>query len=73
MKNDVADRARDARADSREYHHGATVCVIKPFSARELASIINSVCLHVHRFKAENPVEAISVSTSKAALREPPE
>jgi len=55
------------------YYHGATVCVIKPFSARELASIINSVCLHVHPFEPEHPVEAISVSTSKASLREPPE
>ena len=55
------------------YRHGATACVIKPFTAGELASVINNLCLHVHPFGVEHPVEAISVSKSKASLREPPE
>jgi DNA-binding response OmpR family regulator len=39
------------------YHHGATVCVIKPFSARELASIISNVCSHAHPFGPEHPIK----------------
>ena len=55
------------------YHHGAAACVIKPFTAGELASVINNVCLHAHPFGPEHPVEAISIATPKASLREPPD
>lgn len=55
------------------YRHGATACVIKPFTGGELASIISNVCLHAHAFGVEHPVEAISLCTPKASLREPPE
>lgn len=55
------------------YRHGATACVIKPFTAGELASIISNVSLHAHAFGVEHPVEAISLCTPKASLREPPE
>lgn len=55
------------------YRHGATVCVTKPFSADDLASVISNVCLHAHRFGVEHPVEAISICTSKASLRVPPD
>ena len=55
------------------YRHGASVCVAKPFSVEELASIINNVCLHTHPLGVEHPVEAISICTSKASLRAPPD
>ncbi|MGZ5002392.1 MAG: hypothetical protein ACXWBM_04295 [Chthoniobacterales bacterium] len=55
------------------YRHGATVCVTKPFSVDELASVIDNVCLHTHPFGVEHPVEAISICTSKASLRVPPD
>lgn len=55
------------------YRHGATVCVKKPFSADELASVIDNVCLHSHLFGVEHPVEAISICGPKASLRVPPD
>jgi DNA-binding NtrC family response regulator len=55
------------------YSHGATVCVIKPFNAGDLASVIDNVCLHAHPFGPGHLVEPISVRTSKASLREPPD
>jgi DNA-binding response OmpR family regulator len=51
----------DPKMSPVAYHHGATVCVTKPFSVDELASVISNVCLHTHRFGPEKPVEAISV------------
>lgn len=61
------------RMTATAYRHGATICVTKPFSVEELASVIDNVCLHAHRFGVEHPVEAISVCTPKASLREPPD
>jgi DNA-binding response OmpR family regulator len=55
------------------YRHGATVCVTKPFSVEELASVIDNVCLHSHPFGVEHPVEAISICGPKASLRVPPD
>jgi DNA-binding response OmpR family regulator len=55
------------------YRHGASVCVTKPFSVEELASVIDNVCLHTHLFDVEHPVEAISICTPKAWLRPPPD
>ena len=55
------------------YRHGATVCVTKPFSVDELASVIDNVCLQSHPFGVEHPVEAISICTAKAPLRVPPD
>jgi DNA-binding NtrC family response regulator len=55
------------------HRHGATICVTKPFSADELASVINNVCLHTHPFGVGHPVEAISICTPKASLRVPPD
>ena len=49
----------DPKMSPMAYRHGATVCVTKPFSADELASVISNVCLHAHRFGVEHPVEAI--------------
>jgi DNA-binding NtrC family response regulator len=55
------------------YRHGATVCVMKPFTAGDLASVISNVCQHAHRSGPAHPVQAISVATPKASLREPPD
>jgi AmiR/NasT family two-component response regulator len=55
------------------YRHGATACVIKPFTAGELASVITNLCLHVHPFDVEHPVEAISIATPRSTLRQPPD
>jgi hypothetical protein len=55
------------------YRHGATVCVTKPFSVDELASVIDNVCLHTHPLGVEHPVEAISICGPKASLRAPPD
>ena len=73
----------DPRMSPVAYRHGATVCVTKPFSADELASVISNVCLHAHRFGVEHPVrhgesvpgrvEAISICTPRASLRAPPD
>ena len=63
----------DLKMSPVAYRHGATVCVAKPFSAGELASVISNVCLHAHRFGVQHPVEAISICTPKATLREPPD
>lgn len=63
----------DPKVSPVAYRHGATVCVTKPFSADELASVISSVCRHAHRFGVEHPVEAISIRTPKASLRAPPD
>lgn len=63
----------DPKMSPAAYRHGATVCVAKPFSAGELASVVTNVCSHAHRFGVEHPVEAISVCTSKASLRAPPD
>jgi DNA-binding response OmpR family regulator len=53
------------------YRHGATICVTKPFSVDELTSVINNVCLHMHPFGVEHPVDAISICGPKASLRAP--
>jgi DNA-binding response OmpR family regulator len=55
------------------YRHGATICVTKPFSVEELASVIDNVCLHTHPLGVAHPVEAISICTPKASLRAPPD
>lgn len=55
------------------YHHGAAACVIKPFTAGELASLINNICSPTHPFGPAHPVEAISIATPTASFREPPE
>jgi DNA-binding response OmpR family regulator len=55
------------------YRHGATACVTKPFTAGELASVINNLCLHAHPFAIEHPVEAISIATPRSSLRQPPD
>ena len=49
----------DPKMSPVAYRHGATVCVTKPFSADELASVISNVCLHAHGFGVEHPDEAI--------------
>ena len=61
----------DPKMSPVAYRHGATVCVAKPFSAGELASVISNVCLHAHRFGVQHPVEATSICTPKASLRAP--
>jgi DNA-binding NtrC family response regulator len=63
----------NAKMAPAAYRHGAAVCLIKPFTAGELASVISNVCLHAHPFGPGHPVEAISIATPKASLREPPE
>ena len=55
------------------YRHGANVCVTKPFSVDELASVIDNVCPQSHPFGVEHAVEAISICTAKAPLRVPPD
>ena len=55
------------------YRHGATVCVNKPFSATELASVIGSVCAHTLPTGSAHPLESISIATPRASLREPPD
>ena len=55
------------------YRRGATACLIKPFTAGELASVITNVCQHTHPFGVGHPVEAISICTPKASLRAPPD
>ncbi|HEU5245959.1 MAG TPA: hypothetical protein VFU09_02605 [Candidatus Udaeobacter sp.] len=52
--------------------HGATVCVTKPFTAGELASVINEVCVHAPPAGAQHSVGS-SVRTPRSTLREPPE
>ena len=52
--------------------HGATVCVTKPFTAGELASVINEVCVHAPPPGAQHSVGS-SVRTPRSALREPAE
>jgi DNA-binding response OmpR family regulator len=63
----------DPKMSPVAYRHGATVCVTKPFSAGDLASVISNVCQHAHRSGPAHPVQAISVATPKASLREPPD
>lgn len=63
----------DPKMSPAAYRHGATVCITKPFSTDELASVISNVCAHAHRFGVEHPVEAISIRTPKASLRAPPD
>jgi DNA-binding NtrC family response regulator len=57
----------------KAYRHGATVCLIKPFTAGELASVVNNLCPHEHPFGIEHPVEAISIATPRSALRQAPD
>jgi DNA-binding response OmpR family regulator len=63
----------DPKMSPLAYRHGATVCITKPFSTDELASVISSVCLYAHRLGVEHPLEAISIRTPKASLRAPPD
>lgn len=53
------------------YRHGAAICVTKPFSVEELASVIDNICLHTHPFGVAHPLEAVSICTPKASLRAP--
>jgi hypothetical protein len=53
--------------------HGATVCVIKPFNAGDLASVIGNVCLQAHPGPPKHPVEPISIATSQASFCAPPD
>jgi DNA-binding NtrC family response regulator len=52
--------------------HGATVCVLKPFTASELAAIINEVCGYPPLRNAQHQV-GLSVQTPRSTLREPAE
>lgn len=64
----------EAKMEPMAYRHGATACVIKPFTASELASVINNLCLRdAHPFPIDHPVEAISIATPRSSLRQPPD